>query len=253
LEKPAFHLGLTAKQVEGIHIALLPGDPGRVPKIAQDLDNAVDLAYHREFRSMRGTYKGRQVLICSTGIGGPSTAICVEELAMLGVRRFLRIGTTGAIQEHIVPGDVIVPTAAVRLDGASRHIAPLEYPAVADFRLVGALLRGIEAAGYRHHIGICASSDTFYQGQSRQDSYRQGYVHHAMTARFAEMKALNVLSFEMEAATLFTQCAAYGLSAAAVLGVLVNRNANEFPSDEIIAQTEARVIAAALTAVENIS
>lgn len=252
MPRTSFHLGLTAENLSGVEIAFLPGDPGRVPKIARYLEKPKELAYHREFCSMRGTYKGLEVLVTSTGIGGPSTAICVEELAMLGVRRFLRIGTTGAIQEYIEPGDVIVPTAAVRLDGASCHIAPLEFPAVADFHLVQAVLRGIQSAGHRHHVGICASSDTFYQGQSRQDSFRQGFVHQAMVNRFAEMKALNVLSFEMEAATLFTQCAAYGLSAAAVLGVLVNRNANEFPSEKMIAQTEERVIAAALTTVENI-
>jgi len=174
----------------------------------------------------------------------------VEELAMLGVKRFLRIGTTGAIQPHIAPGDVIVPTAAVRLDGASAHIAPMAYPAVADFRLVQSIVRGLDEARVPYHLGICASSDTFYQGQSRQDSFKKGFVHREIGDRFSEMKALNVLSFEMEAATLFTQCAAYGLSAAAVLGVLVNRNAEEFPSEEIIARTEERVISAALSALE---
>ncbi len=250
MEKAAFHLGLTAKQVKGVEIALLPGDPGRVPRIAQRLEQPLPIAYHREFCSMRGLWKGRQVLVCSTGIGGPSTAICVEELAMLGVKRFMRIGTTGALQEHIAPGDVIVPTAAVRLDGASTHIAPLSYPAVADFRLVQSIVRGLDKASVPYHLGICASSDTFYQGQSRQDSFKKGFVHREIVERFSEMKALNVLSFEMEAATLFTQCAAYGLSAAAVLGVLVNRNAEEFPSDETLTRTEERVISAALSALE---
>lgn len=247
-----FHLGLGAEQVKGIDIALVPGDPARVPKIARHLEGATALAHHREFCSMRGRYRGKEVLICSTGIGGPSTTICIEELAMLGVRRFLRIGTTGALQEQIEAGDVIVPTAAVRYDGASRHIAPIEYPAVADFTLVQKLVSGLERHGFRYHLGISASSDTFYQGQGRSDSFLKGHVHRELAQRFQEMKALRVLSFEMEAATLFTQCAAYGLSAAAVLGVLLNRNRQEFPSQEMMAKTEERVILAALTCIETL-
>lgn len=250
MNKRVFHLGLDSSQVQNIDIALIPGDPGRVPKIARYLEQAKPLAQVREFCSMRGRLAGREVLICSTGIGGPSAAICVEELAMLGIRRFLRIGTTGALQDHIEPGDVIVPTAAVRMDGASRHIAPLEYPAVADFRLVQKLVQGLDKKQFPYHLGISASSDTFYQGQSRSDSFQKGFVHQAMAHRFQEMKALQVLSFEMEAATIFTQCAAYGLSAAAVLGVLLNRNRDEFPSEQSMAKTEERVIQAALSCIE---
>ena len=247
MAKASFHIGLTESQLKDVAVAILPGDPGRVPKIAKHLEGAAPLANHREFHSMLGTYQGLSVLVISTGIGGPSAAICVEELAMLGITRFLRVGTTGAIQDHIEPGDIIVPTAAVRLDGASTHIAPLGFPAVADFSMVQAVKTSLLAANVRHHIGVCASSDTFYQGQSRQDSFQKGFVHSAMSHRFEEMKALNVLSFEMECATVFTQCAAYGLAAAAVLGVLVNRNRNEFPDETVIKQTEDAVIQAALS------
>ncbi|MFY7929182.1 MAG: uridine phosphorylase [Oligoflexus sp.] len=249
MNKTVFHLGLDASQVQNVDIALVPGDPGRVPKIAKHLKGAKELAYHREFCSMRGQYEGREVLICSTGIGGPSAAICVEELAMLGVRRFLRIGTTGALQDRIEPGDVIIPTGAVRMDGASLHMAPLAYPAVADYHLVHQLVKGVADKGFPHHVGIIASSDTFYQGQSRQDSYLQGFVHQEVANRLSELKALNVLSFEMECATLFTQCASYGLSAAAILGVLLNRNRHEFPTEASAAKTEERVIHAALTCI----
>lgn len=246
---PSFHIGITKDQLDGINTAIIPGDPGRVPKIARWLDRSKELAHHREFFSVKGEYQGRPVLVCSTGIGGPSAAICVEELAMLGIRRFLRVGTTGAIQDAIEPGDIIVPTAAVRMDGTSTHIAPLAFPAVADFSMVQTILAGLKAKKIPHHIGICASSDTFYQGQSRQDSYMSGFAHKELRDRFAEMKALHVLSFEMECATVFTQCAAYGLGAAAVLGVLVNRNRGEFPDDATIKATEERVIEAALSAV----
>jgi uridine phosphorylase len=247
--KSSFHIGLNSDQVKDVSVAIIPGDPGRVPKIAQYLENAQPLANHREYNSMIGQYQGQTVLVISTGIGGPSAAICVEELAMLGIKRFLRVGTTGAIQDHIEPGDIIVPTAAVRMDGASTHIAPLAFPAVADFKMVQAVVEALSEKSVKHHVGICASSDTFYQGQSRQDSFKGGFVHQEMARRFEEMKSLNVLSFEMECATVFTQCAAYGLSAAAVLGVLVNRNRGEFPSEAIIKQTEDKVIQAALATI----
>lgn len=243
-----FHIGLGPEDIKGIEVAIIPGDPGRVPKIAQYLEKTQKLAEHREFHSMRGEYQGKSVLVISTGIGGPSAAICIEECAMLGIKRFLRVGTTGAIQDDIEPGDIIVPTAAVRLDGASSHMAPLGFPAVANFNMVSSIRDALRAKNVRHHIGICASSDTFYQGQSRQDSFKKGYVHQDLRNRFEEMKALHVLSFEMECATVFTQCAAYGLEAAAVLGVLVNRNRNEFPNDAVHKQTEDRVIQAALAA-----
>lgn len=248
---PSFHVGIQKNQLDGISTAIIPGDPGRVPKIARHLERSKELAQHREFYSIRGEYKGKPVLVCSTGIGGPSAAICVEELAMLGIRRFLRVGTTGAIQDAIDPGDIIVPTAAVRMDGTSTHIAPLAFPAVADFSMVQTILASLSAKKIKHHIGICASSDTFYQGQSRRDSFKNGFVHKDLRERFEEMKALHVLSFEMECATVFTQCAAYGLGSAAVLGVLVNRNRDEFPDEATVKATEERVIEAALTAVAN--
>jgi uridine phosphorylase len=244
-----FHIGLTPEDIKGIDVAIIPGDPGRVPKIAQYLEKTRNLVAQREFHSARGMYQDKQVLVISTGIGGPSAAICIEECAMLGIKRFLRVGTTGAIQEAIEPGDIIVPTAAVRFDGASAHIAPLAFPAVADFTMVHSIKEALTSTKIRYHLGICASSDTFYQGQSRQDSFQKGYVHRELQNRFDEMKALHVLSFEMECATVFTQCAAYGLQAAAVLGVLVNRNRAEFPGEEIHRQTEDRVIRAALAAV----
>lgn len=134
-----FHLGLTKNDLHGATIAIVPGDPNRVEKIAKLMDNPVYLASLREFTSWRAELNGKPIIICSTGIGGPSTSIAVEELAQLGIRTFLRIGTTGAIQKNINVGDVLITTGAVRLDGASLHFAPLEYPAVADFNCTNAL------------------------------------------------------------------------------------------------------------------
>ena len=126
-----FHLGLTKAMLEGAKLAITPGAPERVERIAKLLDKPKFLASTREFTSWLGYIGDKAVVVCSTGIGGPSVSIAVEELAQLGVRTFLRIGTTGAIQPHINVGDILVTTGAVRLDGASLHFAPPEYPAVA--------------------------------------------------------------------------------------------------------------------------
>ncbi len=156
---------------KGAQLAIVPGDPQRVEKIAKLMENPVHLASHREFTTWRAELDGKAVIVCSTGIGGPSTSIAVEELAQLGIRTFLRIGTTGAIQANINVGDVLVTTAAVRLDGASLHFAPMEFPAVADFACTTALVEAAKASGATTHIGVTASSDTFYPGQERYDTY----------------------------------------------------------------------------------
>lgn len=229
-----FHLDLTRAQLRGAELAIVPGDPARVPKLAALLDRPEALASTREFTSWLGfagnSPEAPAIVVCSTGIGGPSTSIAVEELAQLGVRTFLRVGTTGAIQEHIAVADVIVTTAAVRLDGASQHFAPLAYPAVADFTCTQALVEAARATGHTAHVGITASSDTFYPGQERYDTV-SGFVPAHLRGSTDEWRALHVLNYEMESATLFTMCAANGWRAGMVAGVLVNRTVQEIPDE----------------------
>src|SRR5512142_1566838 len=138
--KSVYHLALDDTMIEGARLALLPGDPGRVMAIAATapIERGREVACKREYRSWLGYIGQVPVLVTSTGIGGPSASIAIDELAQLGIRTFLRVGTTGAIQPHVAVGDVIVTTGAVRLDGASTHYAPIEYPAVADHRVVHA-------------------------------------------------------------------------------------------------------------------
>ncbi len=227
-----FHLDLTRDQLEGATIAILPGDPGRVGKIADRFDRSVPLSSNREFTSALGFAGETPIVVCSTGIGGPSTSIAVEELAQLGVRTFLRVGTTGAIRDDIAVADVIVTTGAVRLDGASQHFAPLEYPAVAHYDCVNALVNAADGLGVTRHIGITASSDTFYPGQERYDTV-SGYVIRRLAGSTDEWRALHVLNYEMEGATLFTMCAANGWRAGMVAGVLVNRTTQETPDASV--------------------
>ncbi|EMG9428304.1 uridine phosphorylase [Proteus mirabilis] len=232
-----FHLGLTKNDLQGATLAIVPGDPKRVEKIAKLMDNPVHLASLREYTSWRGEIDGKAVIVCSTGIGGPSTSIAVEELAQLGIRTFLRIGTTGAIQEHINVGDILVTTAAVRLDGASLHFAPMEFPAVSDFECMNALYKAAKDNGSTVHVGVTASSDTFYPGQERYDTYT-GRVVRRFKGSMKEWQEMGVMNYEMESATLLTMCASQGLRAGMVAGVIVNRTQQEISDAELLKKTE---------------
>lgn len=247
-----FHLGLTRSDLQGATIAILPGDPGRVARIADRFDRSEALASKREFTSALGFAGDDPIVVCSTGIGGPSTSIAVEELAQLGVRTFLRVGTTGAIQDDIAVGDVIVTTGAVRLDGASQHFAPLEYPAVAHFDCTNALVAAADGLGITRHVGVTASSDTFYPGQERYDTV-SGYVNRRFAGSRDEWAALHVLNYEMEGATLFTMCAANGWRAGMVAGVLVNRTAQEIPDASVHDMVEEAAVGVVTTAARTLA
>lgn len=246
-----FHLGLTKQDLLGATLAIVPGDPARVEKIAREMENPVYLASHREFTTWRAELAGKPVIVCSTGIGGPSTSIAVEELAQLGIRTFLRVGTTGAIQPQLNVGDVLVTTAAVRLDGASQHFAPLEYPAVADFACTSALVEAARALGYPLHIGVTASSDTFYPGQERYDTY-SGRVVRRFQDSMQEWQSMGVLNYEMESATLLTMCSSQGLRAGMVAGVIVNRTQQETPDVATMKLAETASVKVVLGAAERL-
>jgi uridine phosphorylase len=246
-----FHLGLTKAMLDGASLAIVPGDPERVKKIAELMDNATFLATHREYTSYLAYLDGQAVVVCSTGIGGPSTSIAVEELAQLGVTTFLRVGTTGAIQPQINVGDVIVTQAAVRLDGASLHFAPMEFPAVADFSCTTALVAACREAGLEPHVGITASSDTFYPGQERYDTV-SGRVTRRFQGSMQEWQELGVLNYEMEASTLFTMSSALGLRAGCVAGAIVNRTQQEIPDAATMKKTEISAVSIVVAAAKKL-
>lgn len=233
--------------LKGATLAIVPGDPARSELIAEHMDDPVFLASKREYTSWLGHIEGRPVVVCSTGIGGPSTSIAVEELAQLGVRTFLRVGTTGAIQPDIAVGDVIVTQASVRLDGASTHFAPIEYPAASNFECTSALVNAAEQLGLVHHVGITASSDTFYSGQERYDTV-SGRVLPRFRGSAEEWQSLGVLNYEMESSTLLTMCATQDWRAGCVTGVLVNRHQQETPDEATIAAAEANAVQVVLAA-----
>jgi len=218
------------------------GEPARVGGIAEARDETAHLAAGREFTTDRAWIDGRAVVVGSTGVGGPSTSVAVEELAQLGVRTFLRVGTTGSIQPDLLIGDLVITQAAVRLDGASRHFAPLEYPAVSSYECTRALVDAAVALDAPHQVGITASSDTFYPGQERYDTVA-GDVVSWLRGSLAEWRRIGVLNYEMESATLFTMCAANGWRAGCVAGVIAQRTESESVVDEVrIAATEERAV-----------
>ena len=162
-----YHIKLTEEHKA--KYAIIPGDPGRVEKIAEYLDNAEQVMYNREYNSYLGYLDGERVLVVSTGIGGPSCAICVEELANIGVDTFIRVGTCGGMQPNVYPGDIIISTGAIRFDGTSKEYMPIEFPAVADFEVTSALYAAAEKLEYRNHVGIVQAKDSFY-GQHSPES-----------------------------------------------------------------------------------
>lgn len=243
----AFHLGITKEAIAGAQLAILPGAPERVATIAQQLANARPLASHREFTSWLGQLDGKSVVVCSTGIGGPSTSIVVEELAQLGITTFLRVGTTGAIQAHIAIGDIIISQGSVRLDGASLHFAPLAFPAVSSFECTSALVDAAHELGILPYVGITASSDTFYPGQERYDTHSARVIK-SLQGSLSEWQAMGVMNYEMESATLFTMCASQGLRAGCVAGVIVNRTQHEQPDIAQIQHAEQAAIAIVISA-----
>ncbi len=214
---------------------LLPGDPGRIDTIMSTWESAQEIAFHREYRSARGVYKGVEIGAVSTGIGGPSTSIAIEELARIGVHTFIRVGTTGAIQPDIEPGTLIIASAAVRFDGASHEYAYSEFPASATPDAVLALVEAAERLGYTYRVGVVASTSSFHVGQSRP-GYK-GYQWSRGDALMKDLQRMGVLSFEMEAATLFTLTNIYGLRSGCVCAAIANRVTNEFIKNKGVRET----------------
>jgi len=214
------------KPGEVAEYVLLPGDPERVLKIAEFWDEGKEISYHREFRLWTGKVAGKPISACSTGIGAPSAAIAVEELARAGAKTFIRVGSTGAIQPGINLGDLIISTAAVRLEGTSSQYVLPGYPACADYEVILALVEAAESLGLTYHLGVTASTDSFYPGQSRPGF--KGYWWSYSERLIKDLQAMGVLNFEMEASAIFTLAGIYGLRAGAVCAVFANRVEDTF-------------------------
>ena len=187
--------------------AILPGDPGRINHIARHLNDVREIAYNREFRSIRGTYQGIEVMAVSTGIGGASTVIAVEELHKIGVKAMIRVGSCGALQSDIRLGELILVSGAVRDDGASKTYVEGIYPAIPDTGLLFCAREVAKERGYRHRIGPARSHDSFYTD-------RENEIDHYWSGR-------GVLGSDMETAALFVVGALRGVMTASILNTVV--------------------------------
>lgn len=222
-----YHTGLSAEMIRGAKYALVPGDPGRVEGLAKALDNnAIFLASHRDYTTWLAYVKETPVLVMSTGMGGPCVTFAVEELARLGVNTFIRVGTTGSIQNDLNLGELVINTAAVRMEGASRAYAPIEFPAVADMDTTIALRKAAKETGIPFKTGISISTDSFWPGQERYDSFG-GYVLKRLRGSLEDFRHMGCTNYEMENATLFTLCSVLGLKAGSVCGVVAKRTDGE--------------------------
>lgn len=192
-----YHVGLTAEEV-GKYV-LIPGDPARTAVIARFLDGAREVAFSREYRTFTGSVNGTPVSAVSSGMGGPSVAIGVEEMRELGVHTFLRVGTCGATQPGIRMGDLIIATAAVRTEGTADSYVPKEFPAVADHQVVTALLDSARELGVRHHLGIIRAVDALYS-DLLPDTMPNGPHLREELAMWARA---GVIANDMESSTLF--------------------------------------------------
>jgi uridine phosphorylase len=192
-----YHVGLAQGEV-GEYV-LVPGDPGRTPMIAKFLDGAHEVAFNREYRTFTGTVAGVPVSTISSGMGGPSVAIAVEELSELGVHTFLRVGTFGAAQPEIKMGDLVIAEGSVRTEGTPNGYVPVEYPALASRDVVNALVAAAKAAGAPHHLGVIRSVDALYSDLVPDQMPRSTELKEEM----AMWARAGVLGNEMESSTLF--------------------------------------------------
>jgi uridine phosphorylase len=222
-----YHVEVAAGEVADS--VLLPGDPERVDKVVDLWDDYEEVAHHREYRTATGTYDGAPISVTSTGIGSPSAAIALEELARVGADTFIRVGSCGAIQEEMDVGDLVITRGCVRQEGTSDEYVREDYPAVASEEVVSALVAAAEELGYDYHVGLTMSADSFYAGQGRPGF--EGFEAAGSDELVAELREANVLNIEMEAAALTTIANLYGLRAGAVCSVYANRVTGEFRTE----------------------
>ena len=240
-----YHIQLEKSQVG--RVALLPGDPDRAQRIASHFRDAEELSSHREFRAFGGFVGDEYVIAMSTGIGGPSTAIAIEELARLGVKTMIRIGTCGALRRETKVGSLIIAEAAVRLDGTTRQYVMEAYPAAASPEIVIRLQEAARALRKASASGITASTDSFYVGQGRPGF--RGYMPSFARELLPDLRSSGVLCFEMESSVLFTLGRLFDIRTGAVFAVLANRSTNEFIPDAGVDDA----IAVAIEAVRRLS
>lgn len=213
---------------------LLPGDPGRVAKIAAYLDNAVHIQTNREYEVWTGYLDGKKVSVMSTGMGGPSAAIGLEELKMIGADTFIRIGTCGGIDPELEPGTLIIPTGAIRKDGTGREYVPIEFPAVPNFDLVSALKDAAKKLKKKSALGVVECKDSYY-GQHAPERMPAKYE---LLQKWEAWKTAGAIGSEMESSTLFIVASVLRVRCATILLLCRNREREDKYNTGLIRETD---------------
>lgn len=234
---------INCKKGDLAEFVLLPGDPDRVRKVAKIWDDYKEVSRKREFQVVTGHFKKTRISCLSTGIGAPGTTIVIEEAARIGVKTMIRIGSTGALQRGMLPGDLVITTGAVKLEGTSEHYVRPEYPSVAHPEVVLALIEACERLKVRYHIGLTATSDSFYVGEGRKGFGGFQPVHAKNLIK--ELQQAQVLNIEMEASVLLTLGSLYKLRTGALCVVFDNMITNKWKvcGEEALAKVASEAIA----------
>ncbi|HJO94905.1 MAG TPA: nucleoside phosphorylase [Victivallales bacterium] len=226
-DEKLYHIGLSNDMIENADYAVLINDKQFIEPIAKILDkNSKYINENREYFSYLSTVNGHKVLVVSTGLGGPAMGIGIEEFATIGLKYFIRLGDTGALQFNMNIGDLVLSKAAMRMEGTSRHYAPENYPAVASLEMTNTFLETLKYHNIKFHYGVTVTTDTFWPAQGRRGYL--DFVPKKYENILEEWRRYKILSVDMELSTLFTLCNVFNLEAVAILDV-VNRNfENEF-------------------------
>lgn len=238
-----YHIGL--KEGDAGEYVILPGDPKRCQKIAEYLDDAKLVADSREFVTYTGLLDGERVSVTSTGIGGASAAIALEELVNVGAKTFIRVGTCGGMQLDIKGGDIVIATGAIRMEGTSREYAPIEFPAVANLEVVNALTQAAQKLGYTYHTGIVQCKDSFYG----QHSPETKPVNYELLNKWEAWKKLGCLASEMESAALFIVASYLKVKVGSVFLTVGNQEREKLNMENPIVHDTEKAIKTAIEAI----
>ena len=245
-ESRQYHIQVAQGEV-GRYV-IMPGDPKRCVKIAQYFDDPVLIADNREYITYTGTLDGVKVSVTSTGIGGPSASIAMEELCRCGADTFVRIGTCGGMQTEVKSGDVVIATGAIRMEGTSKEYAPIEYPAVADLEVTNALVSAAKTKGFPYHAGVVEGKDAFY-GQHEPEKMPVGYE---LLSKWEAWKMMGCLASEMESAALFIAAGKLRVRAGSCFLVVANQEREKLGLENPVVHDTDMAIQAAVEAIRNL-
>ena len=245
-ESRQYHIQVAQGEV-GRYV-IMPGDPKRCVKIAQYFDDPVLIADNREYITYTGTLDGVKVSVTSTGIGGPSASIAMEELCRCGADTFVRVGTCGGMQTEVKSGDVVIATGAIRMEGTSKEYAPIEYPAVADLEVTNALVSAAKTKGFPYHAGVVECKDAFY-GQHEPEKMPVGYE---LLSKWEAWKMMGCLASEMESAALFIAAGKLRVRAGSCFLVVANQEREKLGLENPVVHDTDMAIQAAVEAIRNL-